>query len=99
VVAKWWRAWRDRVFVDAMITSYTVSGVLIVFDLVAPERGLRGVGIALLIVAGILTLIWKIDSCVGKVWDAGGRAALRQVELEQSQDTQLAAVRTLPRRQ
>lgn len=98
MVAKWWRVWRDRVIVEAMITFYAVAGVLIVFDLAAPERGLRGVGIAALIVAGILTLIWKIDRCVGKVWDAGGRAALRQVELEQAQDAPFATVRALPRR-
>lgn len=82
------RVWRDRLLVEAMFLSYIVAGVLIVADLYAPEYRLRGLGVVALIVATLLTVIWKIDSCIGRVWDARGRAERRRAELEAASQPQ-----------
>lgn len=76
---------------------YALSGVLLVLDQVA-SRGYYGrLSIVVFLVGAVIHVLDKIDRCVGKVWDAGGRAERRRAEAEAAaeQGPPLAVVRTM----
>jgi hypothetical protein len=88
------------------LSGYALAVVLLVIDQSVLYRGLGKIGLAVLITGALIHILDKqdrnrvalsdkMDRCVGKVWDAGGRARERQYELEQADRSELAVVRTL----
>jgi hypothetical protein len=82
-------------------TLYVAAGVLVGVDWVIPRGGddFGLTGLLLFMVAATLTILHRIDRCVGRVWDAGGRAERRRAELEAATPAELAVVHDMvPRR-
>lgn len=83
------------------LTGYALSGILLVYGGLQPYgtdwRGPLMFASVLAFLAGALVQILdKLERCVGRVWDAGGRARQRQMDVEaEVQRGQLAVVRTL----
>lgn len=92
-----------------VVPVYAVAGVVMAIDQMVPSGATGRLGLGTLVAGGILHILGrikrnkaelmdKIDQSVGKVWDAGGRAERRRIELE-SDSRPLAAVHDLaPRR-
>jgi hypothetical protein len=80
-------------------TLYVASGVLVAVDWIVPEGDVGRIGLLVFMAAATMSILARIDKCVGKVWDAGGRAERRRADLEASLPRELAVVHDLaPRR-
>lgn len=101
-----WVRWKNCLLLQL---AWVSGGGLLVVGIATPLGDLRAGGLGILLVAGVATLmerndrnhraqLEKIDASVGKVWDAGGRAERRRIDLEQSASGGLAVVREMPQR-
>jgi hypothetical protein len=84
------------VLIDLGLVS---AGVLVVTDWIEPATRLRGLGLLIGMVTCTLMVVMKFNRLVGAVWDAGGRAERRRMELEaELEEPTLSVVRdTVPR--
>lgn len=77
-------------------SSYALSGGLLVLDQLVKQGDFGRLGIVLFLVGGVIHVLDKLDRCVGKVWEAGGRAERRRRDAEAAAARDhLAVVRTM----
>lgn len=82
-------------------SGYALSGILLVSGCLRPygtewRIPLMFAAVIALLAGATAHILDKLERCVGRVWDAGGRAERRRAEAEaQARREQFAVVRTM----